>query len=112
MPGKFELYKDKGGKFRFRLKSSNGQIVLASQGYKTKVSAKNGIASVQRNAPVDERFERKESKGKFSFNLKAMNGLVVGTSERYETEKARDNGIKAVGRSADNARVDDLTLAS
>jgi len=33
MAGKFEIYQDKGGKFRFRLKAGNGQIILTSQGY-------------------------------------------------------------------------------
>lgn len=45
MPGKFELFKDKGGNYRFRLKATNGQIILASQGYRTKVAATNGIGS-------------------------------------------------------------------
>ncbi len=111
MPGKFELFKDKGGKFRFRLKASNGQIILSSQGYKTKVSASNGIGSVQRNAADDTRFERKDSKGKFMFNLKATNGQVVGTSERYDTEKSRENGVKSVGKNAPGAKIDDLTAA-
>jgi len=110
VPGKFELYKGKGGKFRFRLKASNGQIILASQGYKTKVGAKNGIASVQRNSAVDERFERKNSKGKFMFNLKATNGQVVGTSERYESEKACENGVKSVAKNSPGAKVEDLTI--
>lgn len=109
MPGKFELYKDKGGKFRFRLKANNGQLILASQGYKTKVSAKNGIASVQRNSAEDARFERKNSKGKFMFNLKAMNGQIVGTSERYETERACENGVKSVAKNAPSAKIEDLT---
>ena len=61
MPGKFELYKGKGGKFRFRLKATNGQIILASQGYKTKFSAKNGIASVQRNSADDARFVQSDA---------------------------------------------------
>ena len=52
MAGKFELYKDKGGKFRFRLKASNGEIIASSEGYSSKASAKNGIASVQKNAPT------------------------------------------------------------
>ena len=111
MPGKFEIYKDKGGKFRFRLKATNGQTILASQGYKTKVSAKNGIGSVQRNAAEDARFERKDSKGKFMFNMKATNGQVVGTSERYDTEKSRDNGIRSVAKNAPNAKIVDLTAA-
>jgi uncharacterized protein YegP (UPF0339 family) len=50
--GKFELYKDKSGEFRFRLKASNGQIIATGEGYKTKASALNGIESVQKNAPT------------------------------------------------------------
>ena len=48
---KFEIYEDKGGKFRFRLKARNGEIVLASQGYKSKDTCLNGIESVKKNAP-------------------------------------------------------------
>ena len=48
---KFELYEDKAGEFRFRLKARNGEIIAASEGYKTKASCENGIESVQKNAP-------------------------------------------------------------
>ena len=48
---KYELYQDKAGEFRFRLKAANGQIVGKSEGYKAKASAKKGIASIGRNAP-------------------------------------------------------------
>ena len=48
---KFEVFEDKGGKFRFRLKARNGEIILASQGYKTKDTCLNGIESVKKNAP-------------------------------------------------------------
>ena len=48
---KYELYKDKAGQFRFRLKAANGGIIAVSEGYKSKASAKNGIASIGRNAP-------------------------------------------------------------
>ena len=54
---KYELYKDKGGEFRFRLKATNGQIIAVSEGYKTMRSCKNGIASVQKNA-VDSVIEK------------------------------------------------------
>jgi len=47
---KFEIYEDKAGEFRFRLKASNGQIILASEGYKSKASCKNGIISVVANS--------------------------------------------------------------
>ena len=48
---KFELYTDKAGEFRFRLKAHNGEIIAASEGYKAKASCLNGIDSVRRNAP-------------------------------------------------------------
>ena len=47
---KFEVYTDKAGETRFRLKATNGEIILASEGYKAKSSCMNGIASVQKNA--------------------------------------------------------------
>ena len=46
---KFEIYKDKAGEFRFRLKARNGEPVLASEGYVSKDGCKNGIASVRKN---------------------------------------------------------------
>jgi uncharacterized protein YegP (UPF0339 family) len=48
---KFELYTDKAGKTRFRLKAKNGQVIAASEAYETKRSALAGIASVRKNAP-------------------------------------------------------------
>ncbi len=50
MAGKFEVYKDKAGKFRFRLKASNGQVIATGEAYETKASAMKGVASVQKNA--------------------------------------------------------------
>ena len=47
----FELYTDKAGEFRFRLKARNGEVIAASEGYKAKASCLNGIDSVRRNAP-------------------------------------------------------------
>jgi uncharacterized protein YegP (UPF0339 family) len=110
MAGKFEIYKDKKGEFRFRLKASNGQNILASEGYKAKSSCNNGIASVKKNAPDDSRYERKETRGgKFSFNIKAANNQVIGTSQSYESAKARDNGIESVKKNASSAPVVDTT---
>lgn len=110
MAGKFELYKDKAGEFRFRLKAGNGEIILASEGYKQRASAENGIDSVRRNAPLDERYERKDStSGKPMFNLKASNSQVIGTSELYSSASARDAGIESVKRNAPDATLVDLT---
>ena len=51
---KFEVYEDKAGEFRFRLKATNGQIIAASEGYKAKASCLNGVESVKKNAPEAE----------------------------------------------------------
>jgi len=86
MAGKFEIYNDKAGEFRFRLKSGNGQNTDASM------------------------FEKKETAGgKYSFNLKAKNSQVIGTSQSYETEASRDGGVEAVMSTAPDAAIDDTT---
>ena len=109
MAGKFEIYKDKKGEFRFRLKASNGENILASEGYKSKSSCKNGIDCVKKNAKVNKLFERKTTKnGKTYFVLKARNHQIVGVSERYNTEKSMENGIASVGKHASSAKIDDL----
>ena len=51
---KFEMYEDKGGEFRFRLKARNGQIIATSEGYVAKDGCLNGIESVRKNAPDAE----------------------------------------------------------
>lgn len=48
MAGKFEIYKDKAGEFRFRLKAGNGQTILASEGYTAHSGCANGIASLKK----------------------------------------------------------------
>ncbi len=48
---RFELYQDKAGEFRFRLKARNGEIIATSEGYAAKTSCLNGIESVRKNAP-------------------------------------------------------------
>lgn len=47
---KFEIYQDKAGEFRFRLKATNGQVIAVSEGYKAMKSCLNGIESVKKNA--------------------------------------------------------------
>ena len=48
---KFEVYTDKAGEFRFRLKATNGQTIAVGEGYKAKASCLNGIESIKKNAP-------------------------------------------------------------
>ncbi|WP_418581994.1 YegP family protein [Phascolarctobacterium succinatutens] len=46
---KFEVYKDKAGEFRFRLKATNGQIIATGEGYKAMAGCKRGIESIKKN---------------------------------------------------------------
>ncbi len=57
---KFEVYVDKAGEFRFRLKARNGEIIAVSEGYKAKASCMNGIESVRKNAPEAAVVEEEE----------------------------------------------------
>ena len=57
---KFEVYVDKAGEFRFRLKARNGEIIAVSEGYKAKASCLNGIESVRKNAPEAEIVEAEQ----------------------------------------------------
>lgn len=109
--GKFVIKKRTNGEYQFNLKASNGQDILASEGYTTKSACENGIESVRNNSQDDSKYERKTStNGKYYFNLKASNGQVIGTSEMYESASGRDNGIESVKSNAPGASVEDTTL--
>lgn len=106
--GKFEIKKDKAGKFRFNLKARNGQVILSSEAYNTKSACENGIESVRKNSQKDAMFERKKAKnGSPYFNLKATNGQVIGKSEMYSGTSGMSNGIKSVMKNAPKAGVQD-----
>ena len=52
MAAKFEVFKDKTGQFRFRLKASNGEVIAVGESYPDKKSVLKGIASIVKNAPI------------------------------------------------------------
>ena len=110
MAGKFEIYNDKAGEYRFRLKAGNGETILTSEGYSGKSAAMNGVQSVQDNCSNKSLFAARETKGgSYRFDLKAKNHQVIGSSQNYKTRSGRNNGIGAVGRAATGAKVVDLT---
>jgi uncharacterized protein YegP (UPF0339 family) len=104
--GKFLVTKRKNGEFQFNLKATNGQIVLASEGYTTKAACLNGVESVKKNSQTESQFEQKTAKnGKTYFVLKATNGQVIGTSEMYEGVASCKNSIASVAKNALDADV-------
>jgi hypothetical protein len=56
----FEIYKDKVGEWRWRLKAANNEIIATSEGYKEKTGCEDGIASVKKNAPIAKIVEAKK----------------------------------------------------
>lgn len=107
----FIIERTKFGEFRFRLTAKNGQVILSSESYTTKDGCKNGIESVRKNAPNDDRYERKEAKnGQPFFNLRAGNNQVIGTSELYSSASGMNTGIESVKRNAPIADIEDTTV--
>jgi len=105
----FELFKsEKTDKYHFRLKASNGQVILASEAYDTKAAANNGIASVKKNAAANNFECKTAADGSTYFVLKATNGQVIGKSEMYESQSGCDNGMKSVAKNA-SGEIKDLT---
>jgi uncharacterized protein YegP (UPF0339 family) len=105
--GKFVITNRIDGDFQFNLKADNGQVILTSEGYKSRVGCENGIESVRKNSAIDSSFERLTSKNdKPYFNLKAANHQIIGTSEMYESESAMEKGIASVKRNAPYAVVE------
>jgi uncharacterized protein len=105
--GKFVITTRIDGDFQFNLKADNGQVILTSEGYKSKVGCENGIESVRKNSANDDSFERLISKNdKPYFNLKAANHQIIGTSEMYESNTAMEKGIASVRKNAPYAGVE------
>ena len=110
--GKFVVTVRKNGEFQFNLKATNGQVILTSQGYKTKASCLNGVESVKKNSQDEKRFDIKEaSNGKPYFNLMATNGQIIGSSQMYANEVNMKNGIASVMKNAPEAEIIDLSEA-
>ena len=118
--GKFEVKTTEKG-VSFNLLATNGQVVATSQVYKSLRSAKIGIASVAKNAPVAgvenqtvENFEKlsmpkfevyTDKAGKTRFRLKAKNGQIIAVGEAYETQKACLAGVASVQKNAVDAKI-------
>ena len=118
--GKFVVKETNTG-IKFDLKAGNGEVIATSEVYTTEAACKNGIASVQKNAPVASiedqtqecyaeekhpKFEIYTDKaGEFRFRLKATNGQVIAVSEGYKALASCENGIESVKKNAVDAAI-------
>lgn len=111
MPAKFQVKKARNGKYYFNYLAANGEIVLTSQMYASKVTARKGITSVRKNAADIEQFEANTNrKGEHYFVLKAKNRQVIGTSEGYTGKTGMKNGMKSVSKNAPTAIIEDISV--
>ena len=104
MEGKFEVYKDKAGKFRYRLVAANGKTIMVGQGYSSRAACLKGIASVKKNSQKASNFEVYQNKGGgYSFRLIAPeNKEIIGTGQSYSSRGGCRKGVASVGKK--NAR--------
>ena len=116
--GKFVIKPAKTG-FMFNLKAGNGEIIATSEVYASLDACKNGVASVQKNAPIaaledqtakdfqtekNPKFEvYADKRGEFRFRLKATNGQIIATGEGYKAKASCLNGIKSIIKNAPEA---------
>lgn len=117
--GKFTI-REKNGKYSFRLKAGNGEIIATSQMYKSLKTCREGIQSVKNNAVIanvedqtKEGFQVQkhpkfevyaDNAGEFRFRLKAKNGQNICASEGYTALKSCLNGIESVRKNAPEAK--------
>ena len=118
--GKFVIRTVPSG-VKFDLKATNGQVIATSEVYTTMAACRNGVASVQKNAPLAgvedhtaeevvavkcPKFEMYVDKaGEFRFRLKASNGQVIAVSEGYTAKASCENGIASVKKNAEEAEI-------
>lgn len=123
--GKFVIKSTATG-VKFDLKASNGEVIATSEVYTGMPACKNGVASVQKNAPIANiedqtvegyatekcpKFEIYLDKaGEFRFRLKATNGQIIAVSEGYKAMAGCKNGIESVKKNAADAAIDDQTV--
>lgn len=121
--GKFVIKETKTG-IKFDLKAGNGEVIATSEVYASEKSCRNGIASVQKNAPVapvedqtvegyavekHPKFEVYTDKaGEIRFRLKATNGQIIAVSEGYKAMKSCLNGIESVKKNAVDAKIEKI----
>lgn len=118
--GKFVIRKTNTG-IKFDLKAGNGEVIATSEVYSSEDACRNGIASVQKNAPVaavedqtvEGYAEQKHPKfevytdkaGEFRFRLKATNGQIIAVGEGYKAKASCLNGIESVKKNAPDAAI-------
>lgn len=106
---KFEIFKSTHDLYYFRLKASNGEVILKSEGYKNFDNCANSVNIVKSISSSDKNYEIIPSINRgYYFILKSSNGEILGKSEIYTTKQGCENGKRSVMKNARIAYIDDL----
>jgi uncharacterized protein YegP (UPF0339 family) len=110
---KFETYTDAKGEYRWRLKSSNGQVIATSgQGYKDKRDRANAIQRIRKDARSLKFEQYADASGGLRWRLKSSNGQVIATSgQGYKDKRDCENAIDVIKRGAQGAKVEESKSA-
>jgi uncharacterized protein YegP (UPF0339 family) len=106
----FEVYKDRSNDHRWRLKSSNGQVIASSgQGYKDKRDCKNAIERIKKDAATKLKFETYEdNRGQLRWRLLASNGQNIASSgQGYKDKRDCEHAIDVIKKGAETAKVEE-----
>ncbi len=109
---KFETYQDARKEHRWRLKSSNGQIIATSgQGYKDKRDCKSAIDRIKKDAATKLTFETyQDAMQQYRWRLKSTNGQNIATSgQGYKDKRDCANAIETIKKGAESARVEEAS---
>lgn len=102
-PGRFQVWQSKqNGQWYFRLLAANNKIILASEGYRDRAGAENGIRSLIANSAGAYTEFRQATNGKWYFVWRAANYQVTGNSQMYKDKDGAEGGMEAVRRVLSN----------
>ena len=110
MSGWFELNRNGESQYHFALKAGDGDPILSSKTYQSKVSAQRGIGSVQAHSQSHDRYEKRVSqKNQPYFVLKDTDSQIIGLSQLHSSTAARDADMASVKTYGNTATVKDNT---
>ncbi|PWV56343.1 YegP family protein [Chitinophaga sp. S165] len=108
--GKLVIIPSQNKEYRFKLVDDNGQTVIVSESYATKIAASRASNSFRSDAVVDDQFVKLTSSDGKPYFILISGCVTLATSQMYESEAERDNAIAAVKRYAPDAILDDGDL--
>jgi uncharacterized protein len=111
MPAKFEIKKNKSGKYTFNLLATNGKVILTGEDFPTKTDVSRHIESIKKYSANNANFQRMISSSEGScFIIKGTCGDIIGKSKTYSSIAGMEKGIASVKANAPSARVYDWVV--